>query len=148
MEVIKTLAQLDAAVPREVVERAMADPDPQVAELAITALGAHAGVALDLLIQLLRKRDPLARQRNQRLKAFKTLGAIGDPRVLDQLSRYSNQFFVFDHISERRAAFEALGGYPAEARRAWLKKGRRSKDPEIQAVARRLWAEDDDEGKH
>jgi HEAT repeat protein len=148
MEVIKTLAQLDAAVPREVVERAMADPDPQVAELAITALGAHAGVALDLLIQLLRKRDPLARQRNQRLKAFKTLGAIGDPRVLDQLSRYSNQFFVFDHISERRAAFEALGGYPAEARRGWLKKGRRSKDPEIQAVCRRLWADDHDEGNH
>ncbi|MBZ0110873.1 MAG: HEAT repeat domain-containing protein [Thermoanaerobaculia bacterium] len=148
IEAIKTLAQLDSAVPRDLVERAMADPDPQVAELAITALGAHAGVALDLLIQLLRKRDPLARQRNQRLKAFKTLGTIGDPRALDQLSRYSNQFFVFDHLSERRAAFEALTGYSPEARRAWLKKGRKSKDPEIQAVCKRLWAEDDSEESH
>ncbi len=142
LEAIKTLAQLDDEPPRDLIEQLLADSDAQVAELATTTLAGRAGAGVDSLVALLQKKDPLGRGRAQRLKAFRTLGTVGDPRALKPLKRYFNQFFVFDHISERRAAFASLAGYEAEARKPWLKKGRKSKDPEIQAVCSRLWSED------
>ena len=147
VEAVKTLALLDKDPPKELIERLLADSDPLVAELATTSLAGHGGAGVESLIQLLLKKDPLARHRSQRLKAFKTLGTVGDPVALRKLSRYSNRFFVVDHIGERRAAFSALEGYAPEARAAWLKKGRKSKDPEIKRVSLRLWDLDQSKGQ-
>ena len=59
-----------------------------------------------------------------------------------QISQFFRSWFAVVTNEERHAAFETLRYYPEEARRPWLKKGRRAPDAKVREICRRLEATD------
>jgi hypothetical protein len=140
MEAIKTLIALEPAVPRALLEEAIHDRDPKLAETAIALVGNY-GIkeGIDPLLGILRGNDWLGLRRSLRLKAIKALGELAEPSVLPRMQRFfSSSFLPWPSEEERHAAYESLAGYPAENRVDIVEKGLHSRDPYIRDVCSRL----------
>jgi hypothetical protein len=139
LEAVKCLALVGHAVPAAVIERALADPDPKVAEIAVAAVGSgKLASGMAPLLALLAQRDRLGRQRELRVKALHSLGQLANPAALAQLRPFFRGRFSGIHADERRAAFASLAYYPAAARQPYVDAGLRSSDAEVRALCTRL----------
>jgi len=140
LEAIRNLFAFDEALPRELLRRALSNPDPRLAEAAIELAGER-GIqeAAEPLTDLLLPWDPFGSRRSVRLKAIRALGSLGDPRTLERLRRFSQRFALPPAATEERVAlYRTLGSYPQEARRAWIERGLRSKVVEIRQICAAL----------
>ena len=140
LEAIKWLLADDPEVPRDLLEKAINDPDLKLAEAAIVLAGSY-GIkeAADPLLAIVDGYDLLGKRRTLRVKALKALGDLGDPAVLPELDRYfRSPMLTMVSLEERRAAFRSLSLYPPEARRPYVEKGLRARDPEIRRICERL----------
>ncbi|HET6898898.1 MAG TPA: HEAT repeat domain-containing protein [Vicinamibacteria bacterium] len=140
LEAIKWLLAYDPEVPRDLLEKAINDPDLKLAEAAIVLAGSY-GIkeAADPLLAIVDGYDLMGKRRTLRLKALKALGDLGDPAVLPHLDRYfRSPMLTMVSLEERRAAFRSLTSYPPEARRAYVERGLRARDPEIRRICERL----------
>jgi HEAT repeat protein len=144
LEAIKSLFQLDANVPRTLLDELIASPDPKEAEAAVLLIGNY-GIAegLEPLLALLAPRDLRGRHRSLRVKALRALGELGDPAALERLVRFFKLTWLpLVSVEERRAAFESLAGYPWEARAPVVQRGLSARDPKIREACERLARED------
>jgi hypothetical protein len=140
LEAIKWLLAYDPEVPRDLLEKAINDPDLKLAEAAIALAGSY-GIkeAADPLLAIVDGYDLMGKRRTLRLKALKALGDLGDPAVLPRLDRYfRSPMLTMVSQEERRAAFRSLPSYPPEARRPYVERGLRARDPEIRRICERL----------
>lgn len=140
LEAIKTLLAFDPAVPTALLDDAINDPDPKLAEAAI-ALVASYGIreGVGPLLKILDGNDVLGRRRALRLKAIKALGELAEPSALPRMLRFfPDPFLPWPGKDERLAVYESLAGYPAEARKPYVAIGMTSRDPRIRAAARKL----------
>jgi len=137
LEALKGLGK--GRAPVELIERAVNDPDPKVAQAAVAAIGTYrleAGVGP--LVALLKPRDPFGRNRELRLLALETLGKLGTASALEGISHLLRPWFSPGGAEERRAAYASLAGYPPEMRRPWVEKGRWSSDPAVRRLCREI----------
>ena len=105
------------------------------------ALAGNYGIkeAVDPLLAIVDGLDLMGKRRSLRVKALKALGDLGDPAVLPRLDRYfRNPLLPLIALEERRAAFRSLPMYPLEARRPYVERGLRARDPEIRRMCERL----------
>ena len=140
LEAIKWLLAYDPEVPRDLLEKAINDPDLKLAEAAIVLAGSY-GIkeAVDPLLAIVDGYDLLGKRRTLRIKALKALGDLGDPAVLPRLDRYfRSPMLTMVSLEERRAAFRSLPLYPPEARRPYVERGLRARDLEIRRICERL----------
>jgi hypothetical protein len=140
LEAIKWLLAYDPEVPRALLEKAIHDPDPKLAEAAVALAGSY-GIkeAVAPLLKIVEGRDLMGKRRSLRVKALKALGELGDASVLPALDRYfAHPIVPLIALEERRAAYRSLALYPPEARRALVERGLRSRDPEIRRVCEAL----------
>jgi hypothetical protein len=140
LEAIKWLLAYDPEVPRDLLEKAINDPDLKLAEAAIVLAGSY-GIkeAAAPLLAIVGGFDVLGKRRSLRIKALKALGDLGDPAVLPRLDHYfRSPLFTMVSLEERRAAFRSLPLYPPEARRPYVERGLRTRDPEIRRLCERL----------
>jgi len=140
LEAIKWLLAYDPEVPRDLLEKAINDPDLKLAEAAIVLAGSY-GIkeAVDPLLAIVDGYDLLGKRRTLRIKALKALGDLGDPAVLPRLDRYfRSPMLTMVSLEERRAAFRSLPLYPPEARRPYVERGLRARDAEIRRICERL----------
>jgi len=143
LEAIKSLLTFQSTVPAGLLDEVLNDPDPKLAETAISLVGNY-GIkeAVGPLLQILEKNDYLGRRRTIRLKAIKALGELAQPEALPRLQRFfADSFFPWPAREERRAAWESLSAYPREARLTIMEQGLRSRDPYVRDIARRILAE-------
>jgi HEAT repeat protein len=143
LEAIKSLLVLDPSVPRTLLENAINDRDPKLAETAVALVGNY-GIreAVDPLLRILDRTDVFGARRPLRIRIFKALGELAEPAALPRLQRFfQDTFLPWPNIQERRAAYESLAGYPADARARFVERGLRSRDPEIRAICEKLQAE-------
>lgn len=140
LEAIRNLFAFDQDVPRELLRKALQHPDPRLAEEAIELAGENGLLeAVEPLAALVAARDLWGRRRATRLKAIRALGSIGDPSALERLGRFAARFaFPPVAVEERIALYQTLESYPEEARGPWIVRGRRSRIPEVRAIAERL----------
>lgn len=143
MEAIKSLFVLDKGVPPGVLDELFTDPDPKLAESAISLVGSY-GIreAVDPLLRLLQGRDLFGARRSIRLKALRALGEIGDGRALEGLQ----PFLSFSRLpwparEERYTAWGSLERYPQDVRKSLAEKGLRSSDLKVRAICQRLLGE-------
>jgi len=140
LEAIKTLLAFDTSVPRTLLERAIHDPDPKLAETAIALIGSygiHEGA--DPLLQILEKRDVFGAQTALRIRAIKSLGELARPEALPRMEHlFKETLLPWPPIAERRAAYESLAAYPPDARRPFVERGLKSRDPIVRDICRRL----------
>jgi len=140
LEAMKTLFALDPSVPRSLLENAINDRDRKAAETAISLVGSY-GIreGIDPLLRILERSDYLGARRAVRVRAIKALGELGDPAVLERLDPFfSDPFLPWPSKSERRAAYESLAGYPADAREPFVARGLLSRDSEIRGICGRI----------
>ncbi|HSP15392.1 MAG TPA: HEAT repeat domain-containing protein [Thermoanaerobaculia bacterium] len=140
MEAIKSLFALDSTVPRSLLDDLVNDPDPKVAETAITLLGNY-GIkeGVEPLLRVVSGNDVLGARRVLRIKAIRALGEIGEPRALQQLDRFfKTGFLPWPAKEERYAAWESIYHYPADVRQTFIEKGLRSSDPQVRAICARF----------
>jgi HEAT repeat protein len=140
LEAIKWLLAYDPEVPRDLLERAINDPDPKLAEAAVALAGSY-GIkeAADPLLAIVDGLDIMGKRRSLRVKALKALGDLGDPSVLPRLDRYfRSPLLPLIALEERRAAFRSLPMYPPEARRPYVERGLRARDPVIRRLCEGL----------
>ncbi len=140
MEAIKTLLAFEPAVPRALLEEAIHASDPKLAEAAITLVGNY-GIkeAVDPLLHVIRGSDIFGARRALRIRVIKALGELGVPAALPRMQRFfSNSRLPWPARDERRAAFESLAGYAADARAALVKKGLASRDAAVRTICRRM----------
>jgi hypothetical protein len=140
LEAIKWLLAYDPEVPRDLLEKAINDPDLKLAEAAIVLAGSY-GIkeAAAPLLAIVAGFDVLGKRRSLRIKALKALGDLGDPAVLPRLDHYfRSPLLTMVSLEERRAAFRSLPLYPPEARRPYVERGLRTRDPEIRRFCERL----------
>ncbi|HET7707382.1 MAG TPA: hypothetical protein VFM36_14950 [Thermoanaerobaculia bacterium] len=143
LEAIKTLLTLDKTVPQALLDKAIHDPDPKMAETAISLVGSY-GIreAVGPLLRVLEGRDVFGVRRPLRLRAIKALGELAAPEALPGIERFFTESFLpWPARAERRAAFESLASYPADARAPLVEKGLRSKDPVVRSLCRRIAGE-------
>lgn len=136
LEAIKYLLAYDPEVPRDLLARAIHDPDPKMAEAAVTLAGNY-GIkeAVDPLLEIVADWDVFGRRRSIRLKALKALGELADPVALPRLERFFRNWLVpLVSLDERRTAYRSLQTYPAEARTTLVERGLRSHDEEIRRI--------------
>ena len=136
LEAIKHLLAYDPEVPRDLLARAIHDPDPKLAEAAVTLAGNY-GIkeAVDPLLEIVADWDVFGRRRSIRVKALKALGELADPVALPRLKRFFRNWLVpLVSLDERRAAYRSLQTYPAEARTTLVERGLRSHDEEIRRI--------------
>ena len=140
MEAIKTLITFDSSVPTDLLEDAINDRDPKMAETAIALVGSYAiKEAVGPLLRILAKRDIFGARRPLRLRAIKALGELGDPAALPQMQHlFSTSLLPWPAREERYAAFESLAGYPPDARAPLVERGLQARDPQIRELCRRL----------
>ncbi len=140
LEAIKTLLAFDPEPPLDLLEKAILDPDPKLAEVAVALTGQYGiAEAREPLLGVLRRWDVFGARRSLRLKALRALADIGDPSVLPRLSRFFRDWRLpLVALEERRAAYKALESYPADARQPWLEQGLRSRDPKIRESCHQL----------
>jgi HEAT repeat protein len=144
LEAIKCLFGVDDKMPRQLLARAIHDPDSELASTAISLAGSR-GIrqAVEPLLALLQSRDVLGRRRALRVLAIEALGRLGDPLALPPLRRFfTGGFLARVSREERRAAFASLAGYPAADRAPWVALGQRSGDAAIRSLCARLAAGD------
>ena len=140
LEAIKTLLAFEASVPRALLEEAINDRDPKMAETAIALVGNY-GIkeAVDPLLQILARRDLFGSRRALRILAIKALGELAVPSALPQMQHlFSTSLLPWPSRAERQAAFESLAAYPRDARAPFVERGLRSRDPQIRNICRRL----------
>ncbi len=139
LEAVKCLGSLEDDLPRESVDRLLADSDDRVAEAAVSQFGnARLVVAMQPLVELLRRRDPMGRNKALRLRALVALGEIGDPAALPQIEHFFRSWFASVSVEERHAAYESLRLYPREVRQSWVNKGSRAPDSKVRQICREL----------
>lgn len=140
LEAIKTLLTMDSGVSRTLLENAINDPDPKLAETAIALVGSYGireGVAP--LLKILKGRDIFGTRRMIRLRALKALGELGDPSALEGLrGQLKDSILPWPTKEERRAAYQSLAGYPMDAREPMVQRGLRSRDSVIREICRTL----------
>ena len=139
-EAIKTLLAFDPKPPRELLDQAILDPDPKLAEAAVVLVGQY-GIqeAKDPLVSILLHWDLFGAQRSLRLKTLRALADLGDGAVLPRLGRFFRDGLLPPvALEERRAAFRSLEAYPVESRRPLVERGLKSRDPLIRDVCKRL----------
>ena len=140
LEAIKWLLAYDPEVPGDLLEQAINDPDPKLAEAAVALAGSY-GIkeAVGPLLAIVGGLDLMGKRRSLRVKALKALGDLGDPGVLPRLEHYfRNPLVPLVALEERRAAYRSLPMYPPEARREYVVRGLRARDPEIRRLCERL----------
>ena len=140
MEAIKTLIALEPAVPRALLEAAIHDRDPKLAETAIALVGNY-GIkeGVDPLLGILRGKDWFGLRRSRRVKAIKALGELAEPSALARMHRFfRDSFLPWPSVEERRAAYESLAAYPREIRTDIVEKGLHSRDSFVREVCGRL----------
>jgi HEAT repeat protein len=140
MEAIKSLFALDPAGSRELLEEAILAPDPKLAETAIMLAGNY-GIkeAVEPLLRMIGGNDIFGARRSLRIRAIKALGELAEPGALPRMERFfRDSWLPWPSKFERRAAYEALASYPADARAPLLEKGLASRDPEIRAICERV----------
>ena len=140
LEAIKTLLAFDTAVPKKLLEDAVNDRDPKLAETAIALVGNY-GIkeGVDVLVQVVSKRDLFGSRKPLRLRAIKALGELADPAALPRIHHlFSTSILPWPNREERFAAFESLAAYPPDARAPFVERGLRSRDPNIREICRRL----------
>jgi hypothetical protein len=137
LEAIHNLFAFDRDVPRELLRRALQDPDPRQAEAAMELAGRYGiAEAVEPIVACLCAWDPFGRRRSVRLKAIRALAAIGNPRALAGLGRFRARFQLLPPaIEERRELYRTLPAYPEEAYQGWVESGLRSRDPEIRRLS-------------
>jgi HEAT repeat protein len=136
MEAIKALLALEPNPPKGLLEDAMNDPDPKVAEKAISLVGSY-GIkeAVGPLIQIVTGADLWGARRARRILALKALGALHDPSALQYLKPFfSDSILPWPAKEERRVAYEMLAAYPPHLRTAIVERGKRSRDPVIRQI--------------
>jgi hypothetical protein len=140
LEALRSLLELDPATGHQYLLRAIADPDPRAATAAVELAGQRGGPSMvEPLLGVLASWDFRGRHRAVRLAALQALGRMGRPEALPRLARFFRELWVpFPAVAERRAAYESLQGYPADARAPLVARGLRSRDPDIGAVCERL----------
>lgn len=140
LEAIKTLLAFDRNMTHELLEKAIEDPDPKVAETAITLCGTYGIVeSRGPLARLVTRRDWFGRRRALRLKALRALAELGRADTLDDLRPVlETRWFPVAAPEERRLAYELLEFYPFEARAPWVEEGLRSRDHVIRQIAEQL----------
>ncbi|MFN2238474.1 MAG: HEAT repeat domain-containing protein [Thermoanaerobaculia bacterium] len=140
LEAIRTLLAFDRNMTHELLEKAIEDPDPKVAETAITLCGTY-GIAESRgpLARLVTRRDWFGRRRPLRLLALRALAELGRPESLEDLRPVlESRWIQVAATEERRLAYELLEFYPLAARTPWVEEGLRSRDPVIREIAHRL----------
>ena len=140
LEAIKFLLAFDPERPLALLAAAIHDPDPKMAEAAVSLAGSY-GIreAVGPLLQIVEGFDLLRRREPIRLKAIKALGELGDPAALPRLERFfRNWTLPLVSLAERRAAFRSLHAYPPEARAAIVERGARFADVEIRRTCLNL----------
>jgi HEAT repeat protein len=140
LEAIKTLLAFDSSVPSSLLDEAINHPDPKLAETAMTLVASY-GIkeAVGPLLKILDGRDVIGAKRTLRIRAIKALGELAEPAALAQLERFfRDPFLPWPSLDERRAAFESLATYPAEARQQFIEIGLTSRDPQIRSICQRL----------
>ena len=146
LEAIMTLLASESEVSRDLLAKLIHNPDPKLAEAAVALTGQHGIVeAIDPLVAVLLRWDPLGRRLSLRLKALRALRTLNslehgrDPSVLTRLERYYRPWRVpLVQLEERRAAFRLLDAYPAHERALYVERGRRSRDAVIRNICDRL----------
>ena len=140
LEALRSLFAFRAPVAPDILEKAVNDPDPRVAEPVVALVREYRVVeAIDPLVGILVKWDPFGRQRSIRLSALRALGDLAHPAVLPRLSRFFRDWLVpIVAIEERRVAFESLRSYPESAGHPLVQKGLKSRDRAIREICRRL----------
>jgi HEAT repeat protein len=136
LEAIHTLFAFDRDVPRELLRRALHDPDLRQAEAAMELAGKYAiAEAVEPIVAYLAAWDPFGKRRAVRLKAIRALAAIGDPAALAGLGRFRSRYALPQPaLEERRELFRTLPAYPEESYQAWIESGLRSRDAEIRRL--------------
>ncbi len=140
LEAIKSLFTLDTGAPPELLVNVIHDPDPKVAETAVTLVGNY-GIkeAVQPLLQILQGHDIWRARRSLRVKAIRALGELGDPGALSELQRFfRDSILPWPSKEERYAAWESLSGYPHDARAELLQRGSRSRDAQVRQISARL----------
>lgn len=140
LEAIKTLLALEQNVPQSLLEKVIHDPDPKMAESAISLVGSY-GIreAVGPLLQVLAPRDVFGARRALRLHAIRALGELAAPEALPGLERFlRDSFLPWPHRDERRAVWESLGSYSTEARAPFVERGLRSRDAIVRDLCRKL----------
>ncbi len=137
LEAIHNLFAFDDGVPRQLLRKAIHDPDPRQAEAAMELAGKYEiAEAVEPIVEYLANPDPLGRRRAARLEGIRALAAIRDPRALDGLESFGARFrLVRPAVEERRELYRTLAVYPPEARRPFVERGLRSGDAEIRRLA-------------
>lgn len=151
LEAVMMLLAIDSKVSRDLLGKMINHPDPKRAEATVALTGQHGIVeAIDPLVAMLLRWDPLGSRlslRLQALRALKTLKAAtvaADPEVLARLARYFRHWRVpLVRLEERRAAFRLLESYPEALRAPYVRRGQRSKDSVIRAICDRLAKQSD-----
>ena len=140
LEAIKGLLKLDIETARGLLARAINDPDPKLAETAISLAGSYAiAEAVEPLLGIVDGWDILGQRRSLRLRALRALGELADPAALPRLEHFfKNRIIPVVSREERRAAYRALQTYPIPAREEIVQRGLRSRDGEIRALCERL----------
>jgi len=127
-------------VPRALLEEAINDRDPKMAETAIALVGNY-GIkeAVDPLLKILARRDFFGSKRALRILAIKALGELAVPGALPQMQHlFSTSILPWPSRAERQAAFESLAAYPPDARAPFVERGLSSRDAQIRDICRRL----------
>ena len=140
LEAIKTLLAFDPALPHDLLDHAINDPDPKLAEAAIGLVGSY-GIreGVGPLLRILDGRDVFARRRQLRLRAIHALGELAEPSALARMERFFVEpFLPWPAKQERRAAYESLATYGVEVRAPYVERGLQSRDPGIREICRRI----------
>jgi hypothetical protein len=140
LQAIKTLLTYDSALPRTLLDRAINDPDPKLAETAIM-LSASYGIkeAVDPLLRVVAERDLLGIRKQTRMHAIRALGELAEARALVGMQQFfTDSILPWPPRDERRLAFESLAGYAADARLPIVEKGLKSRDPIVRDICLKL----------
>jgi HEAT repeat protein len=140
LEAIKCLLSFDPRLSADLLEKAIKDPDPKLAETAV-ALAGNYGIreAVPPMLDIVDSYDLFGARRALRLKVLKALGELGAPAALPRLERFfRNWRMPMVALEERRAAFRSLQGYDAAARADLVARGLQSNDAEIRRICAAL----------
>jgi hypothetical protein len=140
MEAIKSLLALDPTVPRDILDNAIHAADPKLAETAIMLVGNY-GIkeAADPLLRMLGGNDIFGARRALRIRAIKALGELAEPSALPRMAHFfRDSWLPWPSKEEKRAAYESLAAYPADARKPYVEKGLASRDAAIRAICGRV----------
>jgi hypothetical protein len=143
LEAIKTLLMFDSSVPRTLLARAIQDPDPKLAETAISLVASYQiKEGVEPLLQIVNAKDYFGAQTQLRIRAIRALGELAEPRALDHMPQFfSDSFLPWPPRDERRVAFESLASYPADARKTLIERGLRSRDPVVRELCQKMVGE-------